>query len=128
MKMIGQIIIDNLDQLRIDYEEMVHALGLYKQPSDVWFNINGPYGGQIYRHSGVRVKDCIIGAQYSTHKNATTFDIKCTHLKVLLAIVKTYSKKYKIKRIEDPDITVPRGWMHIEFSEDEVPPLQIFKP
>lgn len=128
MKMIGQVVIDNLDHLRIDYEEMVHALGRYTQPSDVWFTINGNYQGNLFSYSGVRSKDCLIGAKYSTHKDGTTFDIKCVHLDILLALVKTYSELYQIKRIENPDITVPRGWLHIEFSELSTGTLLIFDP
>lgn len=128
MKLIGQVVIDNLDHLRIDYEEMVHALGRYTQPSDVWFMINGNYGGELFQYSGVRSKDCPIGVEYSTHKDGTTFDIKCAHLDILLALVKTYSELYQIKRIENPNITILRGWIHIEFSENPVGTLLIFDP
>lgn len=128
MELIGQVIIDNLDQLRLDYESMVIALCRYNNPSDVWITINGNYFGEIFKYSGVRSKDCPIGAEFSTHKKGNTFDLKCAHLDILLALVKTYSKLYQIKRIENPDVTVSRGWLHVEFSEMMVEDLIIFNP
>ena len=128
MGLIGQIIIDNLDRLRIDYEAMVQAMGRYTQPSDVWFTMNGNYHGELFQYSGVRSKDCPIGAEYSSHKKANTFDIKCAHLDILVSLVKTYNKSYQIRRLENPDVTVPRGWLHVEFSEESVGDLIIFNP
>lgn len=128
MELIGWVIVSNLDQLRLDYESMVRALGRYKNPSDVWITINGNYFGEIFKYSGVRSKDCPIGAEFSTHKKANTFDLKCAHLDILLALVKTYSKLYRIKRIENPDVTVSRGWLHIEFSRESVGDLVLFDP
>ena len=116
MKIIGSYNLSCLDMLRNDYGEAVRLSGRYKEPSDCFIHINGSYNGSIYQHSGLRAVDCPEGAEHSRHKNGNTFDLKCRHMDILLNLILENSMTYSIDRIENPELTVFRGWLHVEFS------------
>ena len=126
MCIVGQFICDCLYKLREDYEDAVKCADKYKSASDLWITINGNYHGSRFKYSGVRSKNCPIGAKYSKHKLGIAFDLKCTHLGILLYLIKNHWDSYYISRIENPEVTLHRGWIHVEFgfSND----LIIFNP
>ena len=126
MCLIGQFICDCLDTLRSEYEDAVRLAGRYNSAKDGWITINGNYYGQTFKYSGVRSKNCPIGAKHSKHKLGIAFDLKCLHLDLLLYLVKNHWGNYHVARIENPDITVPRGWLHVEFGFGQE--LTIFNP
>ena len=126
MKTIGTYNLSCLDMLRIDYGEAVRLSGRFREPSDCWIHINGMYCGEIYQHSGLRSVDCAEGAEFSRHKNGNTFDLKCKHMDILLNLVLENWRTYSIERIESPEHTVFRGWLHVEYGKSEE--LTIFKP
>jgi len=116
MNIIGQYTLTCLDILRQDYGEAVRLSGRFKDPSDCWIHVNGMYNGEIYQHSGLRAVDCAEGAENSGHKNGNTFDLKCKHMDVLLNLIIENSSTYSIDRMENPEVTVFRGYLHVEFS------------
>lgn len=107
---------DGLDDLR---EDLRHPIYINSKKFD-------------FKYSGVRPKDCKIGAKYSAHKvrnNDFAFDLKTfdsQELLVLLELIKANHFAYNIKEIEDPGITVPRGWTHVCFSDEINGELEIF--
>jgi hypothetical protein len=126
MKSIGQFSLSCLDILREDYEGAVRASGRYRKHSDVTIHINGMYYGEEYKYSGLRSIDAPY-AKNSTHKNANTFDLKCKNMDILLSLVLNNCQAYSIARIEEPSVTVPRGYIHILFDAF-AKELEIFKP
>lgn len=94
--------------------------------------INGAWKGEIYSYSGVRPKNCAVGAELSIHKiraGRMAFDLKCSSLNGLNTLIEKNFKKYRIARMENPSYT--RTWRHIEIniSEEELPEsLNVFNP
>ena len=124
---IGWFIIGGLDCLREDYEREVKKRGLYKRPKDAHIIINGRFGWfrKLFKYSGVRAKDCKVGAKYSRHKEWRAFDLKCYHFDVLVDLVLNNFEKYGIYRIENPART--KTWLHAEFGKN-IDKLLIFNP
>ena len=64
--------------------------------------------------------DCPEGANFSRHKllhaDITAFDVKSKELKKIEGIVRMHHKILGISRMEDPLVTMHRGWLHLEFS------------
>ena len=127
MHCIGQYNLTCLDILRSDYEGSVRASDRYKSECDKHIHINGLYNGQLFKHSGLRSLNCPEGAEHSHHKNGNTFDLKCAHIDILLGLILDNYKSYSISRIENPELTVFRGWIHCEFMAS-VGDLVIFNP
>ena len=126
MCLVGQFVCDSLDKLREEYEEAVRCAGDYNSPRDAWIVINGKWYGEKFQYSGVRSKTCKVVAKHSKHKIGIAFDLKCDHLDTLLWLIENHWENYNISRIENPDITVPRGWIHVEFGFEEE--LKVFNP
>ena len=125
MKIIGTYNLSCLDMLRNDYEQAVRLSGRFKEKADCYIYINGNYCGQEFKYSGLRAIDAPY-AENSKHKNGNTFDLKCRHMSILLDLVLENWRTYSIERIESPEYTVFRGYLHTEFGiSDE---LTIFKP
>ncbi len=127
MNIIGQYTLSCMDMLRQDYGEAVRLSGRFKSPADCWVHINGIYGGEMYRHSGLRSVDCPEGSEDSNHKDGNVFDWKCRHMDILLNLVLDNWRTYSIGRLENPEITMSRGYLHLEFNSN-VEELKIFNP
>ena len=85
-----------------------------------------------FNYSGVRPVNCKIGAKYSNHKNGDTFDLKTfdnDELEVLHNLIIENWKEYSITRIENPEVTMPRGWLHVQFGDvSRQSELTVFNP
>ncbi len=127
MRLIGHEVTRLLDRLRCDYEGAVRAIGLYQTRYDIIININGYCYDRLFKHSGLRSKDCKEGAEDSRHKDGNVFDLKCKHIKILLFLIEEYNEQYGVYKIENPNLTTPRGYIHAEFG-DTLEELQIFNP
>lgn len=127
LKIIGRWRLRRLDLLRVDYEKEVRRRGLYRSVKDKYLHLNGTLWGKTYRYSGLRSLDCPEGAPKSKHKKGEAFDLKCLHLDVLLYLIRRNWKKYSIKRMENPNKTFHRGWLHIEIGSIGVR-LYVFYP
>lgn len=125
-RLIKPDVVDRLDGLREEYERRVRFLIPNFKPMDYFIFINGDYCGQTFKYSGVRSKHCPEGAMHSAHKNGYAFDLKCLHLELLLDIILGMNFILGITRIENPEITVSRGWIHVEFGEIITEKLSIF--
>ena len=82
-------------------------------------------------HCGVRAKNCTVGSPLSDHKllrpGVCSFDVHCSDLPKLIALVKEHHEAYGIYRIENPAKTP--GWLHITMSDGlQLPPFEIFEP
>jgi hypothetical protein len=127
MSKIGKDTLDGLDKLREDYENAVIIAERNKSPKDCWIVINGRWGWfrSRFKYSGVRTKDCKMGARKSKHKEYKAFDLKCKHMDILFYLIENHYKTYGINRLENPKVT--KTWAHCEF---EIWPesLKIFNP
>ncbi len=85
-----------------------------------------------FYYSGVRNIDCKIGAKYSKHKEGTTFDLKTFDkeaLIVLYDLIIANWKDYSVVRLEDPELTMKRGWLHVQFGDcSGMSELDVFNP
>lgn len=75
---------------------------------------NWGFGGQ-YKYSGVRPKNCKIGAPNSKHKQWVAFDLKASKIHrtdELQEFIKHMGKSFNISRIENFEHTP--SWVHIE--------------
>ena len=82
-------------------------------------------------HCGVRAKDCTVGAPLSDHKltkpGVCAFDLHCSDLPKLIALVMEHHEAYGVYRIENPEKTP--GWLHVTISDSlQLPPFEIFNP
>lgn len=109
--LIPDFILEQLDNLRGDLGSPII--------------INNWHNGGDYKYSGVRPYDCRRGALNSTHKLATTFDLKTRAQDTLREHIISDYKKYQIERIEDFNYT--KSWTHVQFGTP-LPELKIFKP
>lgn len=114
-KLIPYGVINGLDNLRRTYG------------APIWIN------GKGFTQSGIREKFSTTGAPRSNHKLYTphvcAFDLKCEDLNKLLKIIMDNNIGFGIVRIENPDITIAGGWIHIEISDQlQIGELQIFNP
>jgi hypothetical protein len=109
-RMIPDYAIASLDALRADFGQPI--------------TINGG----AWTYCGVRPLNCLQGAEKSKHKLGIAFDLHTKELQRLLDLILRDHVKYNICRIEQPKITVPRGWIHVEFDEPPVENFKIFNP
>ena len=68
---------------------------------------------------GIRANNEPKGAKESTHKGyqgRQGVDVSCADLPLLLELIKAHYKVLLIKRIENPAITMPKGYIHIEIE------------
>lgn len=81
---------------------------------------------------GLRSLDCPIGARRSAHKEGRAFDLHASDvvdLRRLLYLVRGAPKRFFISRLENPQITFPKNYLHVEFSaEPRAGELIIFDP
>jgi len=77
-----------------------------------------------FDYSGVRPKGCKVGAKYSGHKGyrgEVCWDLKTFHhdtLMALLEVIESDNDLYNISKIEEPEKTTPRGWIHTTMVEN----------
>lgn len=93
------------------------------------------YGASIvinnsnYKHSGIRTKDCIVGAKNSAHKcnrGLIEFDLKVADMFKLRNIIEYNYADLHIAEVEDYDKT--ESWTHIAFSAERPSKLRIINP
>jgi hypothetical protein len=88
--------------------------------------------GMGFDYSGVRPVGCKIGARWSGHKGyrkEVCWDLKTFdhhYLSALLEIIESDHKEYHIGKIEEPEKTMPRGWIHTTMVESPGSDLIIF--
>lgn len=102
--LIPEIVKLTLDRIRAEYAS---AYG------DT-IKINDWHIGGNYKYSGVRPKNCPIGAKYSRHKQWLAFDIKPWKgdIENLQEIITTFDSDFNLSRVESFDYTPT--WIHIE--------------
>lgn len=74
------------------------------------------------QYCGLRSLDCPIGAKRSIHKQGRAFDLHAkdiASLRGLLYLLRGAPKTFFIERLENPKITLPRNYIHIEISENK---------
>lgn len=97
--------------------EIKRSLDFIRAMHDYPIVVNTADGAFIY--SGLRPVNCPVGAKNSTHKGYQerfAFDLKSKHLDKLLEIIKKHYRIFRIVRIENPNITMPKGYIHIEIE------------
>lgn len=89
--------------------------------------------GHGYVNSGLRAKNCEIGATLSKHKRGLAFDLKADDMPKLFELIMHLSKseKFLMKRMENPQRTPT--WFHCEWGMDYTDginkePLEFFNP
>lgn len=93
------------------------------------------YGASIvinnsnYKHSGIRTKDCAVGAKNSAHKcnrGLIAFDLKVADMFKLRNIIEDNYADLHISEVENYDKT--ESWTHLAFSAERPSKLRIINP
>lgn len=129
-ELVGNYRLLNLNSLRKDYAAAVLSRYPNCKPVEYSIVINGMWKGVKYIYSGVRPENCIVGANRSSHKRCEAYDLKARHMDILLMIIRINYRKYSIFRLEHPDTTMPKGYLHTEFDDNDriITNLNEFKP
>jgi hypothetical protein len=95
--------------------------------------VNDWYWGGGYKNSGLRVPTNDLGAELSSHKFGTGFDLKVENMtphEVVTHILNNEDEYPSITRIENPDHTTPEdkiGWTHVEMGT-RIGKIYVFNP
>jgi hypothetical protein len=119
-ELVGLNRLISLNLLRSDYEDAVRSRYPSCKPVECAIVINGMWYGVKYIYSGVRADSCIIGVNGSSHKQCIAYDLKSRHMDILLMLIRVNYKKYSISRIESPNVTMGKGYLHAEFNGYDV--------
>jgi hypothetical protein len=117
-ELVGLHRLKMLNLLRKDYEIAVRSRYPNCKPVECVIVINGMWKGVKYIYSGVRASNCIVGVNGSKHKICEGYDPKARHMDILLMLIRVNYKKYSINRIENTDVTMQKGYLHIEILEE----------
>lgn len=84
-------------------------------------------GGSV-QYRGWREPNCPVGAPRSRHKSGVAFDLHSADLLGLLDLIMGCAPAIGILRLEEPKITLPKGYLHIEFTGAPVVKIRVFNP
>ena len=119
--------------LRLFDTDILQSLDAFRDYCQFPFTINtwrevgaGSKMAMCYR--GYRPPSCKIGAPMSGHKKGVCFDISCSNLDYLAELVVKAGRSFRITRMENPKITIPKGYIHLEFACKLGGVVRIFNP
>ena len=81
-----------------------------------------------HQYRGLRPLDCPIGAKNSKHKLGIAFDITAEDTQDLLKTILKVGRCFKIHRIEEPKVTLPKNYIHVEFGSTIIDKIYVFWP
>jgi hypothetical protein len=114
--------------LRCFDREVLQALDALRAYHDRPVTINTWHTGGTHQWRGFRSVSCPVGAVQSRHKLGVAFDLAGPHLQMLLEQVLEHGRSFRIHRLEEPKVTMPRGYIHVEFGPDVPKFVKVFKP
>jgi hypothetical protein len=104
-----------LDGLRTMYGSSLYC-------NDWWEN-----GGSLH-YRGWREPSCPIGAPQSRHKQGIAFDLHGDNMLELVDLILSAGNALGIHRLEEPKVTLPSGYVHIEFRANYSEKVRVFNP
>ena len=88
-------------------------------------------GEDGFDQSGLREISSKTGKPLSRHKFGQAFDLKCgtdADLEALRDLILKHGRSFRIARMEDLSVTMPKKYIHVEFADKMTHMVDVFFP